>query len=211
MIGFLTDPAQIERDSMSFIEQNLQQVWNKQELKVVERLIHTSGDLGLETAITIHEQALEAGLKALKQGASVITDVEMVRAGIAKKALAELGGSVECFLGDPRIPEKASEWGLTRTMTALRLNKERLKGSIVAIGNAPTALLEVLELAQDPEYRPALIVGIPVGFVGAKESKDLLWERQELPSITVLGTRGGSPLAAAAVNALIYLAVGRTV
>lgn len=211
MIGFLTDPAQIERDSMSFIQQNLQQVWNKQELKVVERLIHTSGDLGLETAITIHEQALEAGLKALKQGASVITDVEMVRAGIAKKALAELGGSVECFLGDPRIPEKASAWGLTRTMTALRLNKERLKGSIVAIGNAPTALLEVLELAQDPEYRPALIVGIPVGFVGAKESKDLLWERQELPSITVLGTRGGSPLAAAAVNALIYLAVGRTV
>ena len=211
MIGFLTDPAQIERDSMSFIQQNLQQVWNKQELKVVERLIHTSGDLGLETAITIHEQALEAGLKALKQGASVITDVEMVRAGIAKKALAELGGSVECFLGDPRIPEKASAWGLTRTMTALRLNKERLKGSIVAIGNAPTALLEVLELAQDPEYRPALIVGIPVGFVGAKESKDLLWERQELPSITVLGTRGGSPLAAATVNALIYLAVGRTV
>lgn len=210
MNHFLTNPAQIERDSMSFIHQHLNREWNPQELKVVERLIHTSGDLGLEPAIEIHEQAIEAGLQALKRGASVITDVEMVRAGIAKKALAQLGGSAECFLGDPRIPEKAAEWGLTRTMTGLRLNKDHLKGSIVAVGNAPTALIEVLELAQDPEYRPALIVGIPVGFVGAKESKDLLWQKQEYPSITVLGTRGGSPMAATVVNALIYLAVGRT-
>ncbi|WP_434510215.1 precorrin-8X methylmutase [Desulfitobacterium sp. AusDCA] len=211
MSDFLTDPAQIERDSMSFIHRHLQKTWKKQELKIVERLIHTTGDLELESVIAIHERAVEAGLQALKQGAPVITDVEMVRAGIAKKALADLGGSAECFLGDPRIPEKAAEWGLTRTMTALRLNKERLNGAIVAVGNAPTALVEVLELAQNPEYRPALIVGIPVGFVGAKEAKDLLWQKQEIPSITVLGTRGGSPLAASAINALIYLAVGRTV
>lgn len=211
MTDFLTDPAQIERDSMSFIHRHLQKTWERQELKIVERLIHTTGDLGLESVIVIHEHAVDAGLQALKQGAPVITDVEMVRSGIAKKALADMGGSAECFLGDSRIPEKASEWGLTRTMTALRLNKERLKGAIVAVGNAPTALIEVLELAKNPEYRPALIVGIPVGFVGAKESKDLLWQKQEFPSITVLGTRGGSPLAAAAVNALIYLAVGRTV
>lgn len=211
MTDFLTDPAQIERDSMSFIHRHLQKTWEKQELKIVERLIHTTGDLGLESVIAIHEGAVEAGLMALKQGAPVITDVEMVRSGISKKALADLGGSAECFLGDPRIPEKAAEWGLTRTMTALRLNKEHLKGAIVAVGNAPTALVEVLELAKNPEYCPALIVGIPVGFVGAKESKDLLWQKQEFPSITVLGTRGGSPLAAAAVNALIYLAVGRTV
>lgn len=210
MNSFLTDPAKIEQNSMTFIHQNLRRVWNVQELKIVERMIHTSGDLGLEPAIAIHKHAVEAGLCALKQGASVITDVEMVRAGIAKKALAQLGGSVECFLGDSRIPEKAAEWGLTRTMTAFRLNKERLQGAIVAVGNAPTALVEVLELAQDPKYRPALIIGIPVGFVGAKESKDLLWEKQEFPSITVLGTRGGSPLAAASVNALIYMAVGRT-
>lgn len=211
MSDFLTDPAQIERDSMAFIHRHLQKTWGKQELKIVERLIHTTGDLELESVIAIHKRAVEAGLQALKQGAPVITDVEMVRAGIAKKALADLGGSAECFLGDPRIPEKAAEWGLTRTMTALRLNKERLKGAIVAVGNAPTALVEILALAQNPEYRPALIVGIPVGFIGAKESKDLLWQKQEIPSITVLGTRGGSPLAAAAVNALIYLAVGRTV
>lgn len=211
-VSFKTDPLQIERESMRIIHGYLQLPWTEQELKIVERCIHTSGDPTLESVIRIHSQAIEAGLKALKQGASVITDVEMVRAGIAKKQLAELGGTAVCFLSDPKVPEKAVEWGITRSMAALRLNKERLKGAIVAIGNAPTALLEVLELAKDPNYRPALIVGIPVGFVGAKESKDLLWEEhQEYPSITILGNRGGSPLAATCVNALIYLAVKREI
>lgn len=210
MNGFITDPLQIERESMRIIHGYLQLDWNEQELKIVERCIHTSGDPTLEPVIRIHPQGIEAGLKALKLGASVITDVEMVRAGIAKKQLAELGGAAECFLSDPRVADKAAEWGITRSMAALRLNKERLKGAIVAIGNAPTALLEVLELSKDPETRPALIVGIPVGFVGAKESKDMLWEEhQDLPSITLLGNRGGSPLAATCVNALIYLAVKR--
>lgn len=209
MNGFITDPIQIERESMEIIHRHLKKSWKEQELKIVERCIHTSGDVELEPFIRIHSQAIEAGLEALRNGARVITDVEMARAGIAKKQLVTLGGTAECFLSDPRIPEKASEWGLTRTMTALRLNKEQLQGAIVAIGNAPTALVEVLELAQNPETRPALIVGVPVGFVGAKESKDLLWEHQEIPSITVLGNRGGSPLAATCVNALIYMAVKR--
>lgn len=209
MNGFITDPIQIERESMEIIHRHLKKSWKEQELKIVERCIHTSGDVELEPFIRIHSQAIEAGLEALRNGARIITDVEMARAGIAKKQLVTLGGTAECFLSDPRIPEKASEWGLTRTMTALRLNKEQLQGAIVAIGNAPTALVEVLELAQNPETRPALIVGVPVGFVGAKESKDLLWEHQEIPSITVLGNRGGSPLAATCVNALIYMAVKR--
>ncbi|SHN65072.1 precorrin-8X methylmutase [Desulfitobacterium chlororespirans] len=212
MKGFITDPLEIERESMRIIHGYLQQDWTEQELKIVERCIHTSGDPTLESVIRIHPQGIEAGLKALQQGASVITDVEMVRAGIAKKQLTQLGGVAECFLSDPRVADQAAEWGITRSMAALRLNKERLKGAIVAIGNAPTALLEVLELAQDPETRPALVVGIPVGFVGARESKDLLWnEHQELPSITILGNRGGSPLAATCVNALIYLAVNREI
>ncbi len=212
MKGFITDPLEIERESMRIIHGYLQQEWTEQELKVVERCIHTSGDPTLESVIRIHPQGIEAGLRALQQGAPVITDVEMVRAGIAKKQLAQLGGVAECFLSDPRVADQAAEWGITRSMAALRLNKERLKGAIVAIGNAPTALLEVLELAQDPETRPALVVGIPVGFVGARESKDLLWdEHQELPSITILGNRGGSPLAATCVNALIYLAVNREI
>jgi len=210
MKEFITDPQEIERESMRIIRNHLQLNWNEQELKIVERCIHTSGDPTLEQVIRIHPQAIEVGIKALQQGATIITDVEMVRAGISKKQLTQLGGSVECFLSNEGVAEQAAIWGITRSMAALRLNRERLKGAIVAIGNAPTALIEVLELAKDPETRPALIIGIPVGFVGAKESKDLLWvEHKQIPSITILGHRGGSPLAATCVNALIYMAVNR--
>lgn len=209
MTSFILDPGQIETESMRIIRSGLTRSWSVDEYPVVERLIHTTGDPSLEQFIAIHPQAVACGLKALQEGANVITDVEMVRAGIAKAKLKSLGGTVENYLNAPGVAEQAKAWGITRSMTAFRLHSERLRGSIVAIGNAPTALLEVLRLAENPETRPALIIGIPVGFVGAKESKDLLWERAELPSITVLGTRGGSPLAATVVNALIYTALAR--
>lgn len=210
MKGFLTDPEHIEQESMHFIRSQLKHAWVEQELPVVERLIHTSGDLGLEESILIHPEAIQAGVAALRRGAAVITDVEMVRSGVSKKILSLMGGNVACFLNDPEVPEKAKSWGLTRTMTALRLHARELAGAIIAIGNAPTALLEVLRLAEDPASRPALIIGMPVGFVGAAESKEELWASQGIPSITIRGTRGGSPLAAAAVNALLRLASGQT-
>jgi precorrin-8X methylmutase (EC 5.4.1.2) len=210
-MNFIRDPKSIESESMQIIRSQLQLSWPEKELPVVQRLIHTSGDISLESAIAIHPKAIEAGLQALSGAAGIITDVEMVRAGISKKNMQQSGRKVECFLNDPRVPEQAQAWGITRSMTAFRLNADKLPGSIVAIGNAPTALFEVLRLAEDPAYRPALIIGIPVGFVGAAESKELLWQRQELPSITVKGTRGGSPLAAAAVNALIYTFLKRTI
>ncbi len=203
-IEFILDPSKIETESMRIIRAGLTRQWLEADYPVVERIIHTTGDPSLESSIVIHPEAIACGLKALKEGANVITDVEMVRAGISKEKLKSLGGTVECFLNAPGVTEQAKEWGITRSMTAFRMNAERLKGSIVAIGNAPTALVEVLRLAENPETRPALIVGIPVGFIGAQESKDLLWEHQEYPSITVLGTRGGSPIAATVVNALIY-------
>ena len=209
MISFILDPGQIETESMRIIRAGLTRPWSGDEYPVVERLIHTSGDPSLEMCIAIHPQAIACGLKALKEGATVITDVEMVRAGIAKEKLKSLGGTVESYLNAPGVLEQAKSWGITRSMTAFRMHPESLRGSIVAIGNAPTALVEVLRLAENPETRPALIIGIPVGFVGAKESKDLLWEHQEIASITVLGTRGGSPLAATVVNALIYTALKR--
>lgn len=201
---FILDPGQIEAESMRIIRAGLTRPWQEADYPVVERIIHTTGDPSLESSIAIHREGIAFGLKALKEGANVITDVEMVRAGISKEKLKLLGGTVECFLNSPGVPEQAKTWGITRSMTAFRMNADRLRDSIVAIGNAPTALVEVLRLAENPETRPALIVGIPVGFIGAKESKDLLWERQEFPSITVLGTRGGSPVAATVVNALIY-------
>lgn len=207
MTNFILNPGQIETESMRIIRTGLTRPWSEDEFPVVERLIHTSGDPSLEQVIAIHPQAIVCGLKALKEGATVITDVEMVRAGIAKEKLKSLGGTVQSFLNAPGVAEQAKEWGITRSMTAFRMHPESLRGSIVAIGNAPTALFEVLRLAENPETCPALIIGIPVGFVGAKESKDLLWERQALPSITILGTRGGSPLAATVVNALIYTAL----
>ncbi|HEY8908690.1 MAG TPA: precorrin-8X methylmutase [Desulfosporosinus sp.] len=207
MNAFILDPSQIETESMRIIRAGLTRTWSEDEYPVVERLIHTSGDPSLEQVIAIHPQAIACGLKALKEGATVITDVEMVRAGISKEKLKSLGGTVESYLNAPGVLEQAKLWGITRSMTAFRMHPERLGGSIVAIGNAPTALLEVLRLAENPETRPALIIGIPVGFVGAQESKELLWARQEIPSITVLGTRGGSPLAATVVNALIYTAL----
>ena len=204
MTDFILDPGKIEEESMKLIRAGLTRAWLDADYPVVERIIHTTGDPSLESSIAIHPEAIACGLKALKEGTNVITDVEMVRAGISKEKLKALGGTVECFLNSPGIPEQAKAWGITRSMTAFRLNADRLRGTIVAIGNAPTALIEVLRLAENPETRPALIVGIPVGFIGAKESKDLLWEHQEFPSITVLGTRGGSPIAATVVNALIY-------
>lgn len=204
MTDFILDPSRIEIESMRRIRAMLTRPWTEAEIPVVERIIHTSGDPSLEHDIAIHPEGIACGLKALQTGANIITDVEMVRAGISEKKLQLLGGRVDCFLNSPEVAEQAKAWGITRSMTALRLNSKYLRGSVVAIGNAPTALLEVLRLAENPEMRPALIVGIPVGFVGAKESKDLLWERQELPSITILGTRGGSPLAATVINALIY-------
>ena len=207
MTDFILNPVHIETESMRIIRAGLTRPWLVDEFPVVERLIHTSGDPSLEQVIAIHPQAIACGLKALMEGANVVTDVEMVRAGIAKEKLKSLGGTVQSFLNAPGVPEQAKEWGITRSMTAFRMHPESLRGSIVAIGNAPTALLEVLRLAENPETCPALIIGIPVGFVGAKESKDLLWARQSLPSITVLGTRGGSPLAATVVNALIYTAL----
>lgn len=210
-MNFISDPGSIETESMRIIRSQLQLSWPENELPVVQRLIHTSGDLSLESVIAIHPQAIQAGLQALSRGANIITDVEMVRAGISKQNLQRLGGKVECFLNDPRVPDQAQAWGTTRTMTAFRLNADQLCGAIVAIGNAPTALFEVLRLAENPAFRPALIIGIPVGFVGAAESKELLWERQEFPSITIKGTRGGSPLAAAAVNALIYTSLNRVI
>ncbi len=204
MNDFILNPGQIETESMRLIRAGLIRPWTEADIPVVERIIHTSGDPSLERDIAIHPEGIACGLKALREGANVITDVEMVRAGISKEKLKLLGGTVECFLNSPEVAEQAKAWGITRSMTAFRLHPERLRGSIVAIGNAPTALIEVLRLAENPETRPALIIGIPVGFIGAKESKDLLWKRHDIPSITVLGTRGGSPLAATVVNALIY-------
>ena len=129
----------------------------------------------------------------------------MVRTGINNRKLASFGGEVFCHVAEPEIIDKAKKEGITRSMAAMRSFGEKINGSIVAIGNAPTALYEVLRMVEQDGIRPALIVGIPVGFVGAADSKAALAKNNFVPYVTVEGTKGGSPIAAAVINAIMYI------
>lgn len=202
----ITEPMAIEKRSMELIAPYLAGLsLSPEEVRVYSRMIHASGDPDYANWIHITPEAIAAGRKILESGKDIFCDVEMVRTGINKKRLAEYGGSVHCLIGDPAIAQAAKELGITRAMASMRAFGEKLDGAVVAIGNAPTALFEVLKIMAETKIRPGLIVGVPVGFVGAKESKDLLIETSPVPYISVAGHKGGSPIAAAAVNALLYL------
>lgn len=203
---YITDPTTIEKKSMEIIAPYLaDRHLPAEEMKVFSRIIHTSGDPEYAHVIHIHPQAIAAGCKALQQGASIYSDVEMVRTGINRRRLAEFGGQVHCLIADEEIARIAKEQGITRSMAAIRTFGKKLDGAILAIGNAPTALFALIELMEKEDIRPALIIGVPVGFVGAAESKELLAECSPVPFITVKGNKGGSPIAAATVNALLYM------
>lgn len=204
-MDFMKDPRGIEEKSMEIIAPYIAEYgWNEGEKKIASRLIHASGDVEYAKIIRIHPEALKAGIEALKAGKDIFCDVEMVRTGISKKTLKELGGEVHCRVSDPTVAVLAKEKGITRSMAAMRSFGSELNGAIIAIGNAPTALFEVLKMCAEDNIRPALIVGVPVGFVGAAESKDFLMETSPVPYITVQGNKGGSPIAAATINALLY-------
>lgn len=203
---FITDPMKIEEESMKIIAPYLQAYQLPEgESRIYSRMIHAAGDPEYAKDISIHPAAVAAGMGALKSGRPIFCDVEMVRTGINKRTTARLGSTVQCLISDPAIATLAKEQGITRSMAAVRSFGRKLEGAVVAIGNAPTALFEVIRLMQEEGVRPALIIGVPVGFVGAAESKQYLAEVSTVPYITVLGNKGGSPIAAAAVNALLYL------
>lgn len=205
-MDFIKEPMAIENRSMELIAPHLEGLGlDERATKVYSRLIHASGDVGYAPITRMHPEAIDRAIEALKSGAHIYTDVEMVRTGINKKKLASFGGEVHCLIADQDIAARAKAEGITRSMVAMRQFGKDLDGSIVAIGNAPTALFEVLRLVREEGIRPACIIGIPVGFVGAAESKAELAENGVVPYITVEGTKGGSPIAAAAVNALMYL------
>ena len=205
-MDFIKEPMAIENRSMELIAPHLEDLdLDERATKLYSRLIHASGDVGYAPITRVHPEAIDRAIEALKAGAHIYTDVEMVRTGINKKKLASFGGEVHCLVADPDVAVRAKELGITRAMVAIRQFGKALNGSIVAIGNAPTALFEVLRLVREEGIRPACIVGIPVGFVGAAESKAALAAHGIVPYITVEGTKGGSPIAAAAINALMYL------
>ena len=205
-MDFIKEPMTIENRSMELIAPHLAELHlDERETKLYSRLIHASGDVGYAPITRVHPQAIDAAIAALKRGGDIYTDVEMVRTGINKKKLASFGGTVHCLVADPDVAARAKAEGITRSMVAMRTFGKDMNGSIVAIGNAPTALFEVLRLVREEGLRPACIVGIPVGFVGAAESKAELAANDIVPYITVEGSKGGSPIAAAAVNALMYM------
>lgn len=204
---FIKDPMEIERKSMALIAPYLQgRNLNEAETKIVSRVIHAAGDPDYANHIRIQPDAIESALNAIRDGADIFCDVEMVRTGINKKTLAQYGGRIHCLIADPQVAQLAREQEITRSMAAFRTFGAKMNGAIVAVGNAPTALFELFRLMQAEQVRPAVVIGVPVGFVGAAESKDLLAEKSNAPFITVLGNKGGSPIAASIVNALLYIA-----
>lgn len=169
--------------------------------RVVVRMIHACGMTDLPKDVELSETFAEAGARALAGGAPILCDVRMVADGVTRSRLPAKN-QVICTLGDPRVPDLASQLDTTRSAAAMELWREHLPGSVVAVGNAPTALFRLLELLDEGVAPPAAVIGIPVGFVGAAESKDALARDGRVPFVVVHGRRGGSAMTAAAVNAL---------
>ena len=199
---YLRDGAEIYRRSFAIIRSEARLArFAAEEERVAVRIIHACGMVEIADDIVFAPNAARAGIAALAAGAPVLCDATMVADGVTRSRLPA-GNDVVCTLRDPRVADLAARHGTTRTAAAVELWRERLAGAVVAIGNAPTALFHLLAMIDAGAPRPALVIGIPVGFVGAAESKELLATRSDLASIVVRGRRGGSAMTAAAVNAL---------
>lgn len=199
-------PYEIEEESFRIIRSEMApHAFTSREEAVVVRVIHASADFDFQDNLRFFPHAVSAGIEALRRGAHILADVHMAEAGVRRRALARTGGSLRCAVDDPNVYEQAAGLGITRSAAAFRMSAADLQGGIALIGNAPTALLEVIRLAREEGVRPALVIGVPVGFVAAAESKDAL-TACDFPWITALGRKGGSPVAAAILNALLILA-----
>lgn len=196
------DAASIYRQSFAIIrsEANLARFSGAAE-RVVVRMIHTSGCVDLSEDIALSPGFASAAQAALRAGAPILCDANMIVSGVTRARLPAQN-EVRCALGEPGVPELARELGTTRSAAAISLLGARLNGALVAIGNAPTALFRLLEMLDETSARPAAIIGVPVGFVGAAESKAALERDGRVPFLVVRGRRGGSALAVAAINAL---------
>ncbi|OWU81521.1 precorrin-8X methylmutase [Phaeobacter sp. 22II1-1F12B] len=200
---YQTDGAAIYAQSFATIraEADLAR-FDPDEEQVAVRMIHAAGMVGLEGHIRFSPGFVSAARAALNAGKPILCDARMVSEGVTRPRLPA-DNAVICTLHDEGVREKAAEMGNTRSAAALELWRPHLDGALVAIGNAPTALFHLLNMLEDPDCpRPAAIIGCPVGFVGAVESKDALWEAQPVPSVIVKGRLGGSAITVAAINAI---------
>jgi precorrin-8X/cobalt-precorrin-8 methylmutase len=199
-------PAEIESTSFDIIDREVgNHDFNEAQWAIVRRMIHTTADFEFKDMVRFHPAAIAAGIKAIRGGKMIITDTNMARVGIRTKELAQFGVTVKCYMNDPQIHEKAKSNGTTRAKAAVDMAADDMRDGIYVVGNAPTALLRLIELINEGKVQPALIIGLPVGFVNAAESKAALLE-MDYPNISNIGRKGGSNLAASVVNALIILA-----
>ena len=201
---YIQNPQQIEQNSFKQIREltDLSGLSIEQQ-QVVMRVVHSVGIPAIAAQVKFSTNACEAGIKALQQNADILCDVEMVKQGLTKRMLSK---EPLCFLNNQHVAQLAKEKGETRTMAALNEWLPSLAGSVVVIGNAPTALFRLLELIAEHGVKPALIIAMPVGFVGAAESKQALWDDHQalgVECITLLGREGGSAVTAATCNALL--------
>lgn len=199
-------PEEIEKESFKIIAHEAgNHGFNREEWKVVRRVIHTSADFEYLKSIRLHKDAISLGVSAILAGKSIVTDTEMARSGIRKRELSSFGCNLVCLIGDPAVKAQAERTEGTRAETAVDMSIEEMEGGIYVVGNAPTALLRLLYHVKNGAAKPALIIGLPVGFVNAAESKAALVE-SGYPHISNVGRKGGSNVAASVLNALILMA-----
>ena len=197
-------PMDIEKRSFEIITQILgQRQLNPENELVIKRAIHTTADFDYADNLVFSPHAVQRGIEALKKGCDIVTDTQMAKSGINKTILSKLGGEVHCFMSDPDVAQEAKERGVTRAMVSMERAATLKKPCIFAIGNAPTALICIRELIDAGKLNPALVVGVPVGFVNVVESKELILEL-DTPHIVARGRKGGSNVAAAICNAMLY-------
>jgi precorrin-8X/cobalt-precorrin-8 methylmutase len=199
-------PDEIENESFAIIDREAgSHSFNTEQWAIVRRMIHTSADFEYMQTVRFHPDAVAAGIAAIRAGKSIITDTNMARVGIRTNDLNGYGVAVKCLMGDPVIHEKAKADGTTRAKAAVDAAAEEMKAGIYVIGNAPTALMRLIELLRQGNAQPALVIGLPVGFVNAAESKAALMETDAV-YISNIGRKGGSNVAASVVNALAIMA-----
>ena len=199
-------PEQIEQRSFEIIEGELKKrgiVLPKEQEMITKRVIHTTADFEYTDTLTFSEGAVGIARELLKKGADIVTDTNMALSGINKRSLARLGGEVHCYMADETVAKLARERGTTRAAVSMEMAARIQKPVIFAVGNAPTALIQIYEMMQGSSWRPAFVIGVPVGFVNVEAAKELILET-DVPFIINRGRKGGSNVAAAICNALIY-------
>ncbi len=200
-------PSEIEKRSFEIITEELKNIpheeWEEKKALVIKRVIHTTADFSFAESLCFSEDVVDKALQYLRDGASIITDTSMAMSGINKKKLSSLGGRVHCFMADEEVAKEAKARGITRASVSMERTAAMGEDFIYAVGNAPTALVTLFDMVKAGQLHPKLIIGVPVGFVNVVEAKELIMQL-DVPYIVARGRRGGSNVAAAICNALLY-------